>query len=377
MDNLTHSLVGAALARSGLERRTPIATATLVIAANAPDVDVLSYARGQWFALSFRRGITHGVPALIVLPWLVAGVVMAWDRGVRRRRSPDAPPARFGPLLTLSYLGVLTHPVLDWMNTYGMRWWLPFDPSWSYGDSLFIIDPWLWLMLGAAVALASPRTRGASAAWLALAAAASAVVLGTAVVPVPGKIAWIMLVLAAAVAGALGRPITGAGRMRAARGLTTAAAVYIGLMVVFHHAAVADVRSALGSGSLADAQDIMIGPRPAAPLASDVIVQTGDRFLFGAHDWLNTPRARVGVDAALPLLEIDPGVTAQQAVAAVAAAKLRPEVALYLVWSRFPVWKVELMPGGLAVRVGDARYPAPGPLSGPTVIVPGLAGDAR
>ena len=92
MDNLTHSLVGAALARSGLERRTPIATATLVIAANAPDVDVLSYARGEWFALSFRRGITHGVPALIVLPWLVAGAVMAWDRGVRRRRSPDAPP---------------------------------------------------------------------------------------------------------------------------------------------------------------------------------------------------------------------------------------------------------------------------------------------
>ena len=58
MDNLTHSLVGAALSRAGLDRRTPLATATLVVAANAPDIDVLSFVRGPYFALSFRRGIT-------------------------------------------------------------------------------------------------------------------------------------------------------------------------------------------------------------------------------------------------------------------------------------------------------------------------------
>lgn len=122
MDNLTHSLVGAALSKTGLDRLTPLATATLVLAANAPDVDALSYARGSWFALSFRRGITHGVAALVILPFAVAGVMMAWDQGVRRRRSPEAPPARFAPLLLLSFIGLLTHPVLDWMNTYGMRW---------------------------------------------------------------------------------------------------------------------------------------------------------------------------------------------------------------------------------------------------------------
>ena len=104
MDNLTHALVGAAFSKSGVERITPLATATLVLAANAPDVDVLSYTQGQWFALSFRRGLTHGIPALIVLPWLVAGIMTAWDVGVRRRGHPDRLPTRFSILLAISYL---------------------------------------------------------------------------------------------------------------------------------------------------------------------------------------------------------------------------------------------------------------------------------
>jgi inner membrane protein len=131
LDNLTHGLVGAAISKAGGERITPLATATLVIAANAPDIDVLSYFGGEYFALSFRRGITHGWPAMIVLPFLVTGAMLAWDRHVRRRRHPEAPPARPGALLGLAGLGVATHPALDWMNTYGMRWGLPFDPSWT------------------------------------------------------------------------------------------------------------------------------------------------------------------------------------------------------------------------------------------------------
>ena len=94
MDNLTHALVGAALSKAGLQRHTPLAAATLVLAANAPDVDIFAYANGPYFGLAFRRGITHGVPALAVLPFAVAGLVLAWDRGVRRRRNPSASPAR-------------------------------------------------------------------------------------------------------------------------------------------------------------------------------------------------------------------------------------------------------------------------------------------
>src|SRR5262245_50205404 len=135
------------------------------------------------FALSFRRGVTHGVAALAILPFVVAGLMIAWDRTVRARRAPDSEPASFGELLPLAFLALLTHPVLDWMNTYGMRWWLPFDGRWSYGDSLFIVDPWLWLLLGGAVALGGIRTMGTGALWLALAAVTSWLVLGTPLAP--------------------------------------------------------------------------------------------------------------------------------------------------------------------------------------------------
>ena len=63
--------MGATISKAGAERTTPLATATLVAAANAPDIDIFAYSHGEYFALSFRRGITHGLPALLVLLVLV------------------------------------------------------------------------------------------------------------------------------------------------------------------------------------------------------------------------------------------------------------------------------------------------------------------
>ena len=58
MDNVTHSLVGAALGRAGLYRRTRLAAGALIIGANLPDIDVLGLPFGE--NLSIRRGITPG-----------------------------------------------------------------------------------------------------------------------------------------------------------------------------------------------------------------------------------------------------------------------------------------------------------------------------
>jgi inner membrane protein len=377
VDNLTHALVGAALSKSGLERVTPLATATLVVAANAPDVDVLSYTQGQWFALSFRRGITHGIPALIVLPWLVAGIMAAWDIGVRRRRRPALTPTRFSALLSISYLGVLTHLVLDWMNTYGMRWWLPFDGRWSYGDSLFIVDPWLWLLLGVGVALAHPKSRIGSVGWLALAGLTTALISRTSLVPVPGKMAWVTLVSMAALARTLGQPSTPEGGTRLCRGLTITAAVYVTLTMISHRAAVADVRGTLRTAGIVDARAIMIGPRPADPLGSEILVQTDDLYLRGSHDWTDSPRAEVTGDSGFPRLDVAPGVSVGAAEIAVAAARTQPDLARYLVWSRFPSWRVEATAGGLLVHVGDARFPGTGGLAGLSVLIPTPARPTR
>ena len=95
MDNLCHTLVGLGLAEAGLKRKTALGTATLLIGANLPDVDIAAYPWGRVAALGFRRGWTHGILAVAVLPVVLAGVMLAWDRWVRRRRDPSAAPADF------------------------------------------------------------------------------------------------------------------------------------------------------------------------------------------------------------------------------------------------------------------------------------------
>ena len=72
-----------------------------------------------------------------------------------------------GQLLLLSAIAILSHPLLDTLNTYGVRWLMPFSGRWFYGDTLFIVDPWLWLALAAGVVLSRPR-RAAPAARVAL-----------------------------------------------------------------------------------------------------------------------------------------------------------------------------------------------------------------
>ncbi len=151
MDNLTHSLVGALLGQAGLKKKTGLAMPALIIGANLPDVDAACF---FWLEgtehLGFRRGITHGPPALILLPLILAGLLWGFDRWQTKRgkRPEKRLPVSFKWLYILSFIGCLTHPALDWLNVYGIRLLEPFSSVWSYGDTLFIIDVWLWLLMG-------------------------------------------------------------------------------------------------------------------------------------------------------------------------------------------------------------------------------------
>ena len=93
MDPLTHTLVGASLAQTRFGR-VRLGTATCVIGANLPDIDAASYFLGSDLALGFRRGWTHGVLAMAVLPPLLAWVMHQVDR-VRCKRMPVARPVPF------------------------------------------------------------------------------------------------------------------------------------------------------------------------------------------------------------------------------------------------------------------------------------------
>lgn len=151
MDNITHSLVGALLGQAGLKKRTGLAMPALIIGANLPDVDAACFfwLEGQEH-LGFRRGITHGPPAMVLLPLILAALLWGYDRWQAKRgtRPEDRLPVNFKWLYLLSLLGCLSHPALDWLNVYGVRLLEPFSSQWFYGDTLFIIDVWLWALMG-------------------------------------------------------------------------------------------------------------------------------------------------------------------------------------------------------------------------------------
>ena len=166
MDNLTHSLVGALLGQMGLKKKTGLAMPTLIIAANLPDIDAGCAIYGIE-SLAMRRGITHGPIALLVLPLILWGLMLAFDRWQSRRdkRPADRLPVDKGWLLALAYIGCLSHPALDWLNNYGIRLLEPFSHRWFYGDSIFIIDLWIWIALGVSIWLSFRQERRAVATW--------------------------------------------------------------------------------------------------------------------------------------------------------------------------------------------------------------------
>ena len=143
MDNLTHSLVGAVLGRAGLKRLTPLAMPALIVSANLPDIDSFVAPLFGVEPIAAHRGFTHGLGGLFVLPILVMTIFLLWEK---LRPSKDG-PVRSAAMLLVAFLGTLSHSLLDFATSYGTRLLEPFSHRWFYGDTLFIMDPWIWLML--------------------------------------------------------------------------------------------------------------------------------------------------------------------------------------------------------------------------------------
>lgn len=147
MDNLTHSLVGLTAAKTGLERLSPGATLLCVLAANSPDGDVAVALFGdRWDLLQHHRGITHAIVGTAFLALLVPLIFYGVDRlWARVRHGP--PHTNLRGLMIASFIVSATHPLLDWTNNYGIRFLLPWNPRWFYGDLVFIVDPFIWVLL--------------------------------------------------------------------------------------------------------------------------------------------------------------------------------------------------------------------------------------
>jgi inner membrane protein len=96
--------------------------------------------------LQHHRGITHSLVGTAVMALLAPVICYGVDRlWALLRHHP--PKTNFRGLLIASCIVTATHPVLDWTNNYGIRLLLPWNPHWFYGDLVFIVDPFLWLVL--------------------------------------------------------------------------------------------------------------------------------------------------------------------------------------------------------------------------------------
>src|SRR5438128_4421194 len=168
MDGLTHSLVGLTSAKAGLERWSPYATVVCILSANAPDIDVISgFFGGRWTLLHYHRGITHSIIGTLTLGFLIPSIFYAVDRAIAQRRKRP-PQIRYRGLLIASLIAAATHPVMDWTNNYGVRPLLPWNGRWFYGDLVFIIDPYIWLVLGGAAFLLTSDRLSKIIGWAAL-----------------------------------------------------------------------------------------------------------------------------------------------------------------------------------------------------------------
>src|ERR1043166_4559358 len=80
MDNLTHTLFGLTLARTPLGRAGRGVTTALVLASNAPDVDIVLTAGRNLSYMQWHRGPTHGAIGVVALGLLVAFLVRIGQR---------------------------------------------------------------------------------------------------------------------------------------------------------------------------------------------------------------------------------------------------------------------------------------------------------
>ena len=286
-----------------MRHRTALGASALIIGANLPDLDILAYFAGPAADLEWRRGWSHGVLAMAVFPFLLTGSLLLFHRVLRRRRqwgAPSVPAPR--QLLLLSFIAIVSHPVLDLLNTYGVRLLMPLTKEWFYGDTLFIIDPWVWLVLAAGVYYSVRRERTKRAA--------------------------------------VGRPAS------VALGLVT---LYAAAMALSGRKAQRVATQEVIGQSAPRVLSAMAAPVPFNPFRRTVVIEEEAEYRVGTFNWTDTPHVdRAGV------LSFPRGRPSHPAVAAAVETELARR---FLVWARYPAFEVQKLGGDrFLVHVVDLRY---------------------
>ena len=129
------------------------------LAAEAPDLDVLTRFKGSIEAFTHHRGITHtfvGVPFIAALTiafvWIIHRIQMrspekAAARVERLRRRGYPTRVRWGFLYLCALIAGFSHILLDYTNNYGVRPFEPFWYRWYSWDIVAIFEPLFYVVL--------------------------------------------------------------------------------------------------------------------------------------------------------------------------------------------------------------------------------------
>jgi len=328
LEPITHFLTGACLARAGFNRKTALATATMTLAAEAPDLDVLGRVRGSVFTFAHHRGFTHSFLGLFLVSAVVVGFMYGiWRLRGRKTNDPNLPP-RWGLLFAYAYLAGLSHILLDFTNNYGVRPFWPLWEKWYSWDIVFIVEPVLVLALG----------------------------LGL-VVPIFGAL----------INAEIGVRQKGPKGRRAAM---------VALIVILLTWAIRDYEhrravSALKARTYEGGDPVRVGAYPnwVNPFQWRGVVETKNFFVLA------------NVDSMKP--EVDPMGNMEvrykpEETAITLAAKESPLGRVYLDWAKFPVTETESLPdGGYVVRFEDLRFEQVSRGGGPRPLSAGVELDGR
>ncbi len=314
MENITHSLFGVALYRCGFERYVPNSMLLWVVGANLPDVDVVVNLFGKTAYLDHHRGFTHSILGVIVLSTLLATTWFFWQQrrySVNKLKSPPEENNSLSPpswlrLFLASLLAVGTHPLLDGLNNYGIKPLQPWSQKWFYGDLVFIVDPWIWLIFGGAVFLSGIRSRSLTAIWAVVAIIAWQVMFFSGRVASLALAIWGVAVGLVAILHLRVKDQILADKVWLVRGALLLFCTYLTGLFYLQSQALEKTAKYLQIGVEEKVTKFSISPTAANPFRWEFLAESQNYFYYGIVDLANntvTAPKRIFVDRNSPILE--------------------------------------------------------------------------
>ncbi|MGL4522177.1 MAG: metal-dependent hydrolase [Bacilli bacterium] len=149
MDTGTHfvmgiTLGGVALASEHLTGTSQLENATMLVAivsSQIPDIDTVAKLKNNAVYIRNHRGMTHSLPALLLWPLLIAGLIYLFV---------DHVP--FLPIWLLAQVGVFIHIGIDIFNAYGTQALSPLSKKWLALGILPTFDPYIFAFHSIAIA---------------------------------------------------------------------------------------------------------------------------------------------------------------------------------------------------------------------------------